>query len=61
MTAEQWAAFVEGDITLEEIQQGGKPLDPTGVSDMIHDARKRGEPVTMQDRLLAQQENNRIN
>ena len=60
MTAEQWAAFVEGEITLDDIK-GGKPLDPTGISDMIHDARKRGEPVTMQDRLLAQQENNRIN
>lgn len=60
MTAEQWAAFVEGEITLEEIK-GGKPLDPSGISDMIHDARKRGEPVTMRDYLLSQQEDNRIN
>lgn len=60
MTAEQWAAFVEGEITLDDIRCG-KPLDPSGISDMIHDARKRGEPVTMRDYLLSQQEDNRIN
>lgn len=43
-----------------DTQQDSKPLDPSGISDHLHELKKQGLPTTMAETLLAYETDHRL-